>query len=507
MKNIGRNFRRNITSVCVLAMVISACSSSNSPNLPIVPGPTPAPASALPQIASFTASSPSITNGQSVTLSWTITGATSLSLAPGVGAVTGSSITVRPTATTDYVLTATNAVGSTTATVRVEVTPFVADDQQIGDPNTSYLQIEVSPDQRFMTWNEEGAGPGGAGIVWLCALDPVAGVLKPSDGRGVRIADIAGIGSAQWGQDATGFFSLMTDTAGRLIIARPSLTSNGNASASITTLPTPANATRVNPYASRVAVGTGYILYHQDDPSLADRPQLWWTSLADPTREVQITQGPTARIGVAGLPPFLVNVQRWFYDVATLGNGIPVSTYGNTAPNASGVQQLVLDQIDFTSQPPDNTRVAGSAPQFYDPFPFLYQGQRYILTGIAAGPVGAVYQRDANGQYTVEVNRIETTGSGLTTPNNFASAEPFLRNGKLYSAYQLNEPGAPGTSNGEIWLTSVLDNSLRRRISAPTAARRADPEFFFGTTKTWVLYYSRTSNTGRWQIRRADTGL
>ena len=82
----------------------------------------------LPVINSFTASAASITLGKSVTLSWSVTNATSLSLNQGVGPVTGSSVSVTPaaTGTLTYVLTATNSTGSATASVTVTVTGATA---------------------------------------------------------------------------------------------------------------------------------------------------------------------------------------------------------------------------------------------------------------------------------------------------------------------------------------------------------------------------------------------
>lgn len=74
-----------------------------------------------PVIHSFSASAASIPAGGSVTLAWDVTGATSLHIAPGVGAVVGVSITVAPAMTTHYTLTAANAVGSVTAQVTVAV--------------------------------------------------------------------------------------------------------------------------------------------------------------------------------------------------------------------------------------------------------------------------------------------------------------------------------------------------------------------------------------------------
>ena len=77
---------------------------------------------APPTISSFTASPASVTPGQSSTLSWTSTDATSLSINNSVGVVTGlTSKTVTPSQTTTYTLTATNSGGSVTKTVAVTV--------------------------------------------------------------------------------------------------------------------------------------------------------------------------------------------------------------------------------------------------------------------------------------------------------------------------------------------------------------------------------------------------
>ncbi len=74
-----------------------------------------------PAIVSFTASPASVSPGGSTVLSWTVTGAASLSISPGLGAVSGTSVTVRPVATTTYTLSATNAGGTSTSSVTVTV--------------------------------------------------------------------------------------------------------------------------------------------------------------------------------------------------------------------------------------------------------------------------------------------------------------------------------------------------------------------------------------------------
>jgi uncharacterized protein YkwD len=73
-----------------------------------------------PVISYFGASQYTINIGDATTLSWLVSGATSLSIDHGVGNVTGlSSRDVFPTDITPYVLTAANAAGTTTATLTI----------------------------------------------------------------------------------------------------------------------------------------------------------------------------------------------------------------------------------------------------------------------------------------------------------------------------------------------------------------------------------------------------
>lgn len=76
---------------------------------------------AAPTIRSFVASPASIVAGGASTLTWDVVGAAGLAISPDIGAVSGTSITVRPPTTTQYTLTATNVYGSATAEVTVAV--------------------------------------------------------------------------------------------------------------------------------------------------------------------------------------------------------------------------------------------------------------------------------------------------------------------------------------------------------------------------------------------------
>jgi uncharacterized cupredoxin-like copper-binding protein len=77
----------------------------------------------VPQVVTFVANPPTIDAGSSSQLCWQVIGATSVSIDPGVGSnLNGNDCaTVKPTTTTTYVLTATNATGRIQASVTVNV--------------------------------------------------------------------------------------------------------------------------------------------------------------------------------------------------------------------------------------------------------------------------------------------------------------------------------------------------------------------------------------------------
>jgi len=102
-----------------LATLLAACSGGGGSNGGNTPTPPPA---SVPVIASFTANPATSPSGQSTQLSWSVTGAATLSLDQGIGDVTGQTgRTVNPPISTAYTLTATNAAGSVTARVCVAV--------------------------------------------------------------------------------------------------------------------------------------------------------------------------------------------------------------------------------------------------------------------------------------------------------------------------------------------------------------------------------------------------
>ncbi len=139
------------TTTYVLTATNSAGAVTRSVTVTVTNAPPPPP---LPTISSFTASPGSITSGQSSLLSWSVTGATGLRLDPGNVTVTGlTSRSVAPTATTTYVLTATNSAGAATRSVTVTVTgnptptptpfPIGGVDESVG-PFASWTNVKTA---------------------------------------------------------------------------------------------------------------------------------------------------------------------------------------------------------------------------------------------------------------------------------------------------------------------------------------------------------------------------
>ena len=102
-------------AVLCLTLFLSSCGSSSG---------TATQSSSSPVISSFTATPATIALGQSTTLAWQVSNATSLQLSNVSGALppSSSSVVVVPAASITYTLTATNSAGSTQQTAAVRVT-------------------------------------------------------------------------------------------------------------------------------------------------------------------------------------------------------------------------------------------------------------------------------------------------------------------------------------------------------------------------------------------------
>ncbi len=105
-------------------LAILALSAACKKSVPVAPPPPPPPAAAPPAspTVNLQASSNIIQRGESVTLTWSSTNATSLSLSPGVGNVPAEGTQrVTPPDSTTYTLTAMGPGGSADTNVHITV--------------------------------------------------------------------------------------------------------------------------------------------------------------------------------------------------------------------------------------------------------------------------------------------------------------------------------------------------------------------------------------------------
>ena len=118
---------------------------------------------AAPTVSSFTAQPSSVAPNQPVTLAWNVAGATSISIDNGIGDVTGrSNVTAYPSQTTTYVLSASNASGSTTANVTVTVAASGPDTQPPTAP-TLLSAVAKSANEVDLLWTASSDNTGVAG--------------------------------------------------------------------------------------------------------------------------------------------------------------------------------------------------------------------------------------------------------------------------------------------------------------------------------------------------------
>jgi peptidoglycan-associated lipoprotein len=152
------SYRTALFTALAAAVLIVGC-AKKQPQPPPPPPPPPPPAAA--PTVTLSADPTSINKGESSTLSWTSTNATSVSVAPEVGAVTAEGSTkVSPADSTTYTIIATGPGGSANATARVTVNapppppPPVQPDlnalflKEVQDAFFDFNKADIRPDAR-----------------------------------------------------------------------------------------------------------------------------------------------------------------------------------------------------------------------------------------------------------------------------------------------------------------------------------------------------------------------
>lgn len=123
---------------------------------------------AIPPTAKLTAAPTTITVGNSATLTWSTTNATSVSIDNGIGTVAASgSTTVSPTSTTTYTLTATGSSGTVTATATVTVQTLMPTAKLTASPSSI-----TAGQTSTLTWSTTNAT--------TVSIDQGIGAVSPS---------------------------------------------------------------------------------------------------------------------------------------------------------------------------------------------------------------------------------------------------------------------------------------------------------------------------------------
>jgi hypothetical protein len=104
---------------------------------------------APPLISAFFANPSTVGPGIKTTLTWAVTGATSVTIDHGLGAVTGNSVVVSPTGATTYTLIASNGAGRISAVANVGYMPLITVNSQL---YYSEHALFIVPTAAQVTW-------------------------------------------------------------------------------------------------------------------------------------------------------------------------------------------------------------------------------------------------------------------------------------------------------------------------------------------------------------------
>jgi peptidoglycan-associated lipoprotein len=155
-----RKHARILFTTLLAILALSAACKKPAPQAPPPPPPPPAAPPASPTV-NLQASPTTIQRGESVTLTWSSTNATAVSLSPGIGNVSAEGTQrVTPQESITYTITATGPGGSADANARITVSvppppqkaaePSMQElfDRSVKDAYFDYDKADVRPDAR-----------------------------------------------------------------------------------------------------------------------------------------------------------------------------------------------------------------------------------------------------------------------------------------------------------------------------------------------------------------------
>jgi peptidoglycan-associated lipoprotein len=156
-----RTYTRILLSTLLVAVALAVACKKPAPQQPPPPPPPVVVPPARPTVT-LQSSSTAIQRGESATLTWTSTNATTLNLSPGVGNVSAEGSTrVTPQNSTTYTITASGPGGTADASVQITVSvppppppavrqPTIQElfDKEVKDAFFDYDKADVRPDAR-----------------------------------------------------------------------------------------------------------------------------------------------------------------------------------------------------------------------------------------------------------------------------------------------------------------------------------------------------------------------
>jgi len=389
---------------------------------------------------------------------------------------------------------------------------FIPSNQRIGDTTINYVNPEFSPTGNYILWAEVDTNNGFTCKIWQCGIDPNTGDLIPSNGKGYNPFN-ANIYTrpADWGIDSIGPYYVGSTALGQIKFVRPT----SPTSATVTNVTAPLNNKRRVFYPSQLpGINKRFVIYVLNDSIngfSSNTPQnsyyqLRLMDLDNPNNDYLIEQQNSAY----PLPvPMDVIVPRWI-------KGSHYLTFGSADAN-NNVQAKEFNAFSPLSPP---VFVTNDANNKIDGYPVLnpFSNQQYFMSGINATDSAYFFKRSGFGQIFIKNEVIKPTSINLQNPALNQSHEPFLFNGELYSAFQINNDGGNffnTTLNqpGEIWMTTIDQNPQQMWLLSEfdSTLNISEPEPYIGNNKVWVYYSAVKIQPNvpllkrQFQLRRCET--
>ena len=482
----------------------------NPPGSP-TPTPTPPPTPSAPSIASFTASPATVAAGQTATLSWSTSGATSVTIDNGIGAVAASgSVTVTPSQTTTYTRTASNSSYFTTAKATVTVsapTPAPPPTPSIASFNASPATVAAGQ-TATLSWSTSGATS--------VTIDNGVGAVAAS-------------GSVTVTPSQTTTYTLTASNSTYFTTAKATVTVSAGSTPPPSTCPAPASGAFTGCYYSNLTLSGNPVMVRTDPqinfnwgyapPSRAVPAgpySVQWQgnfTFAAGTYTFTATTSDGMRISIDGN----LVLDRWFdqpayiYNVrSTLAAGvhlIVVQYYDNTG---SGTAHLTWQNNTPASQPPSILSFTASPST-------VTAGQKATLSWSVNGATDIAIDNgvgDVTGAASAAVQPGQTTTYTLTASNSAGSATaqvtvtvasqtdtqpptaPVLTSAVARSATEVDLAWSAATDNVGVSGYRILRNgSLLASVSGSTLTY-ADQSAAANTTYTYaVVAFDAAGNT------------